>query len=632
MDPDNVDELRQRLRSLGYLDAGVDRFVLGPAHQRRGPAVLAARLALRVGLLGGVLLGPAAAIGVGARLPGLVNGVRDAAVIGLYLAVVFLLAVSVLSWLVSLTALAIRRPSLSRVAGWIIAATTLLYLTFWWRNANAGFGWSAPVWTSFALLIAVAISLLLGHAQRIATIAVLAAAAGPDAPLPRFALRSWRIILGAGAVAFAGAAALLFITASSEAQAMPEPPPLTVVSRGQRVRLIAIDGFDRNTYVQLRSTLPRLSHTLGWRSALLAQQDTSDPARAWTTIATGVTPEAHGVHAIETRRVAGLAGTFGSGGDLARLIGGVTDAVRLTRPAVASRDDRRAKTMWEVAEQAGLKTSVINWWATWPAPPHGGTIVTDRALLRLEVGGTLDAEIAPADIYDRLRAQWPAIRQEAKLDAQRAFPNATDPRIADILRRSAELDGSIAAIARWLPAADVDLLVVYLPGLDIAQNALLGTAAGALTPSDAAARVEALRSYYPFLDRIAGPLLEPAEQQIVMLVTQPGRVQSGAGLFAVGPDYATSRMSAQVAFPGDVLGTRRAEPLDVAPTIWRALGIPLSRELAGKPIGALLGDAFDVTDRVVETYGRPSVTSLPRGGKPLDQEMIDRLRSLGYVR
>jgi hypothetical protein len=34
-DDPRVDELRQRLRSLGYLDAGVDRFVLGPARATR---------------------------------------------------------------------------------------------------------------------------------------------------------------------------------------------------------------------------------------------------------------------------------------------------------------------------------------------------------------------------------------------------------------------------------------------------------------------------------------------------------------------------------------------------------------------------------------------------------------------
>jgi hypothetical protein len=36
--------------------------------------------------------------------------------------------------------------------------------------------------------------------------------------------------------------------------------------------------------------------------------------------------------------------------------------------------------------------------------------------------------------------------------------------------------------------------------------------------------------------------------------------------------------------------------------------------------------------REVETYGPPSATASDRSGSPLDQEMIDRLRSLGYVK
>src|SRR5207237_1156793 len=84
-----VDELRQQLRALGYLDAGVNRFLLAPARERRRPLAVALGAGARVGLLAGALLGPAAAIGVGARIPGLVSGVRDAAVLALYLAVLF---------------------------------------------------------------------------------------------------------------------------------------------------------------------------------------------------------------------------------------------------------------------------------------------------------------------------------------------------------------------------------------------------------------------------------------------------------------------------------------------------------------------------------------------------------------
>jgi len=153
-DPPNqdprVDDLRQQLKSLGYLDAGVDRFLLASAHGTRGPVALAARSSLRVGLLGGVLLGPAAALGLGARLPGLVSGLRDAMVLALYLGVLFFLAVAVISFIVSLAATVLVRvrddrfPARARVvsrdAGWLITAACLVYLTFWWRNANAGFG------------------------------------------------------------------------------------------------------------------------------------------------------------------------------------------------------------------------------------------------------------------------------------------------------------------------------------------------------------------------------------------------------------------------------------------------------------------------------------------------------------
>ena len=106
-----------------------------------------------------------------------------------------------------------RARMASADAGWIIAAACLVYLTFWWRNANAGFGWSAPVWTAFALVVAVGISLLLGHAVRITTLAVLAAGRGATAPLPPVTATSWRVLIAGGALAFAGAAVLLVLTA-----------------------------------------------------------------------------------------------------------------------------------------------------------------------------------------------------------------------------------------------------------------------------------------------------------------------------------------------------------------------------------------------------------------------------------
>jgi hypothetical protein len=662
-----VDELRQQLRALGYLDAGVDRFVLGPARGARGPVALAIRASVRVGLLGGVLLGPAAAIGVGARLPGLIGGVRDAIVIALYLGLLFFVAVTVASLAISVIAVVIARTRtfrlkaeasgavgaavtgtgaapaggarnaggaldrVSRAAGLLLIAATLGYLTLWWRNANAGFGWSAPVWTSFALVVASAISLLLGHAQRMTTLAVLAAAF-PSSALPAITNRPWRGVLAAGTLAFAGAAALLLATARSDAAPVIGHPPLPVVGSMAPLRLIALDGFDRATYQRLEGSLPNLAAAFGGPQIPLQPQDTGDPARAWTTIATGMNPEAHGVYALETRRVAGLRGALTAQGERLRVMAAATDLLRLTRPSVTSASDRKAKTVWEVAEDAGLRTAVINWWGTWPAPPAGkGLVVTDRGVLRLEHGGPLDGEISPPPLYETLRSAWPAIRARARESAARAFAGVGDPSLIAVLRRSAELDATIAGILRALPGMPPDLDVVYLPGLDIAQNALLGAADVPLAASSMASRVDALAQYYAYLDGVVGSLLDPV--RLVVVVTQPGRVQSsGGGVLALWPGYRASVQGdiALPMMPMDVGRATPATPVDVAPTLWFALGLPLSRELAGAPIPELFGRKR--TDRYVPTYGRPDVTPSRAEGRSLDQEMIDRLRSLGYVK
>jgi hypothetical protein len=619
MSDDRIDELRQRLRALGYLDAGVDRFVLAPARETRGPVGLAIRASLRVGLLGGLLLGPAAALGVGARIPGLISGGRDAVVLALYLAVFFFAAIVAASFVVSLTASFARAGG--RAAAWMFTIGSLLYLTLWWRNANAGFGWSAPVWTSFALVVAVAISLLLGHAVRIATLAVRAARGGAE-PLPPVSARSWHVVLGGGALAFAGAAALLVSTAAVEGPLRPDHPPLTVVSNGRAMRVIAIDGFDAAMFDTFAGDI---AARVAAAKTRLAPQDTSDPARAWTTIATGVSPDVHGVHAIESRRVAGLQGRLATdAGPVGAAIGAATDLVRLTRPSIASRDERRVKTFWEVAEEAGLRTAVVNWWASWPAPSTGAIVITDRALLRLEQGGALDAEIAPDSLYEPLRAAWPAIHERASAAASEL--RSDDPDVSAALRRSAELDASIVGLMAALPSSRRDLDVVYLPGLDIAQHALLGGHGAGQGPSAAAARVDAMRGYYAFLRQLLSPLMTPTAKVDVLLVTQPGRVDTPAG----GMVAAFSDTSSGLHAPKGVRSLAPGRVEDIAPTVLAGLGVPLSRELAGRPLPDLF--LTPASGRYVESYGRPFSRPVAHQGKPLDQETIDRLRSLGYIK
>jgi hypothetical protein len=385
-----VDALRQQLRTLGYLDAGLNRFVLGPAVDARRPAAIALLASMRIGMVAAVLLGPAAAIGLGGRLPALVTGPRDAVVISVYIGALLGGAVSIAALAASLIVaslagnrIARRAATLSQAAGTAVAIGCLVYVTLWWRTANAGFGWAAPVWTAFALTVGVAISLVLGHAVRAAALAVIVAgrrdrgATGRDAgPVPSGASMSWRMALVVGVLAFAGAATLLVVTAPGSVRA-ESPAALTVVSTGVRVRLIAIDGFDPVVFEELASggRVPALASCFSSARARLQAEDQprsnagGDPARAWTTIATGQPPSVHGVTGLETRRIAGVRGTVPTlePSRLGAAIRTATALVRLSRPAIVSGVDRREKTLWEVAADAGLRTAVINWWATWPA-------------------------------------------------------------------------------------------------------------------------------------------------------------------------------------------------------------------------------------------------------------------------
>ena len=292
----------------------------------------------------------------------------------------------------------------ARITGVTLGALCLVYLTLWWRTANAGFGWSAPAWTAFALAVAVAISLLLGHAVSITTLALIARASDGAALEPRARRSFWRLTAPLGLVAFLGAGVLLLSTTPERADAAAAPD-FAVVPTGAAVTVVAIDGFDAALARQLveGGALPHLAALERAARARLAPQTSTDPAPVWTTIATGQPPSVHGVTGLETRRVAGVQGAVAaSRSPLVEALAAATDLVRLTRPAVASADERREKTFWEVAAGKGLRTAVVNWWATWPAPKGAGIVVTDRAPIRLERGGTLDAEIAPPALYEHV--------------------------------------------------------------------------------------------------------------------------------------------------------------------------------------------------------------------------------------
>lgn len=633
----DVDALRERLRALGYLDARVDRFVLGGAATRGRAVSLALAASIRIGLLAGILLGPAAVVGIATRVPGLVTSVADALVLAAYLTVPFGLAAAMLAAVAILTAgwiarrhasdpaFATRARRAAIGAGLLVAAACLVYLTLWWRAAVPPGAWAAQL---LALAVAASIAVLIGHVVTISVLAYLVRLGLSGLPMGS-PLSSLRVVVPLGVVALGGAMVLLRALAPSP-ESVVHTTPLTVVPTGVRVVVIAVDGVDVTTLTRLRAGggLPTFDRLLGAATAPLAVNADRDPAQVWTTLATGQPVDRHGIRALEGRQLAGVEGRVGAGS----LLTTATDLLRLTRPTLASGDDRRVPAFWEVAATAGLRTAVVHWWATWPAAEDSlATVLSDRAILRLEQGGALSGEIAPAGVYAPLRQS--AAARTTRVDALVAgVAGGLTPEVAGIVERSARLDATVLDLATDGALGEQDLLTMYLPGLDIAQHALFPAApAETLAPAAAAERVRGLEAYYAFLDRAIGTTVLQHDQpaRVTVLVTQPGRVAvtsataSGSVLALAGPIAAIGGATTDV-LPAEAL----------APTVLRVLGVPVAADLAAGAVDAFVTAEFTQAFpmRTVATYGERRARTAPPTGQPLDREMIERMRSLGYVR
>jgi hypothetical protein len=606
----SVEQVREELRRLGYLDTGVDRFVLGGAGAV-SPLRASARAASRVGALGGVVFGAALTLAAAGIDPRLRTAPQDLAVLALYLAFVAGAVTALAAFAGGLAAAAWSRrggrqpgPRLSRNVGLVLALASLGYLALWWRSHVWGASWPAQ------LLIAVlglGASLALGRFGSLAAVAVLSA--GGATRLPQASLSRQRLLplVSAAALLLGGgvaAASYLGTHAGTEA------PDFAVVPSGLRVRVLGIDGLDPRLVEPMvaRGELPRLAGLLerGARARLRVEPE-QVPAIVWTTIATGRGPADHGIQSTGTRRLAGMHTpvALGDEGRFARLLGTAGDLLRLTRAQPPSAVLRSVKAFWNVASEKGVRVGVVNWWATWPADAVNGYLVTDRALLRLEKGGTPDREAHPA----------------ASLETLRALPRA-DPDRARLIDRF-HWDATRALRGPSPP----DLEAVYLPGLDIATMQQLGDA-GSADLASLDARLAAVRAHYRFVDGILGEAADSlAKGEVLLVIGDPGR-RARRAESEPEPAGVLLLVGAAVA-PGDH-GT--ASERDLAPTVLHLLGIPVSRELPGRVLEAALAPDFRAAHpvRVVASYGRRPPTRPAESG--FDAAVLEELRSLGYIR
>jgi uncharacterized membrane protein YqjE len=361
--PLSLDEARQRLRDLGYLGGGVERYLFRRAFAGRGGLFLPA-----------ILLGAfAAALASLAAVETAEAGFGDSLAAAFALLVHLFCADIALAGLLSLVLVFVadrsRAPAGAATAAGLAAAGLIFFL--WIGGAwslSRGIEVRALLWGVPVALAA----LLLARAVRTG---FLARAYAHSRVLP--AGRRRRVFLGAALTGLLAAAAVF------TSRARPAPAPAALPSpRGGAVVVVAVDGLaldaaPAGSLSGIRELLA--SGATGWWRA-----EPAAPPEIWTDLATGELPARHGVRALTRVRPAGspagLRPPLGTAWYLRRL----GPALRLVSSAPVSSADRRRLAFWEVAASAGLPAAAIGWWASgsWP----GADVVSNEELL----GGASD--------------------------------------------------------------------------------------------------------------------------------------------------------------------------------------------------------------------------------------------------
>jgi predicted AlkP superfamily phosphohydrolase/phosphomutase/Tfp pilus assembly protein PilF len=364
-----------------------------------------------------------------------------------------------------------------------------------------------------------------------------------------------------------------------------------------RVAIFALDGADWDLLHELASDgrIPNLAAlTAGGASTSLQTIQPTVSPMIWTTVATGLTPDRHGV----------------------------IDFVDHQNRTPVDAFSRRAPAIWDIADAFGRRAVVANWWTAWPPSPHTTNIVYDtpgellhNAVFPPALAARADALDVPPNTIEYLQARRFLNISEAEWN--KALENPNDP--ISLFREVLAKTWGDHRVAINLynderrRARDPQLIMLSYEGTD-AVNHLFGPFHPPLREGVSSEGYRkfwpAVANYYAEIDRLIGEWMGvlPRDTTVIILSgygfrwekDRPRTIPTGnasladhrnPGVFiAYGPHVAAAR--------GDAMSV-----YDVAPTVLTLLGLPKSVEMPGNLARWAFKDIVPLTSVRVVNYG-----------------------------
>ncbi|MBD3367359.1 MAG: hypothetical protein GF405_04160 [Candidatus Eisenbacteria bacterium] len=413
------------------------------------------------------------------------------------------------------------------------------------------------------------------------------------------------------------------------------------------ILLLGIDGAEWSVLEPLLEAgeLPNLSRLIenGASGELRSLEPRRRSPVIWATIATGKPPEEHGVAGF-------LSGSKGS---------------RDISATPLSSNMWEAPAFWDVYGDAGFSVGVVGWLVTWPAWEVNGFMVSQHVQY-LERFGTDDPErsvVYPHEHSGRIAPLVrtpPAITDEemarfVNLDSELGM-EALEGNNSQILRRALSGDETAVGVTLELLQDDSlpDLMCVYLRGVDeVCHGFWIYMDPGTRPERDpeddrslwldrqAEALSGLIAEYYRYADEQVGRILSRFPDDTTVVVCSDHGFR-GPGDFGehrpwMGEDQHALDGVVILNGPGIEPGTRisNATVYDIAPTVLALGGLPVARDMQGRVLTEAFAASFVESNPVAYVESYEDVRTFGDASEPIespvDDEVRERLRSLGYI-
>ena len=464
--------------------------------------------------------------------------------------------------------------------------------------------------------------------------------------------------------------------ASTEASQPRDEQPLQFErvdsESSRRVLVIGLDGADWDFIDPLieRGELPNLARLR--ENGVWGELETIRPTRSgpiWTSVVTGVDLRRHGVINNSVERLRGsfhrlprrLPLPVGLG--LPWIENQLRASGRIAQSTVAS-FDRRVPAFWTIATVNESPVDFINWWASWPAEQIFGRMVSDRIhFWRLQAKGFDVGEgnvTYPEELIEdlsRLVMRPDQVTHEHAL----AFMDVTLEEFEEMkttvyrhhrlksefkyfysmfvsnLRLALELIETGRKSAGPRPDLFVLFRIIDQASHQAMQYSELVDEHLGSDPEEIAKYGRVVTQAYLEADKAVGMLVEAFGEGTVIVLSDHGfalaKKRRGQKVW---DHIGGSPPDGIFVGAGEGLSSGRIEDLsiyDMMPLLLHLKGWPVARDFVREvPTQLFSGDFLEQRPvRTIDTYGSMTVQLPEEGGLVADEEMVERLRALGYI-